>query len=148
MTATNGHANGATPDETKVDVLIIGAGPAGVMVRVILLPPAGLCSSPLCTGCGHALTIHSPRLDRPYRRQAEREPRQRYAFLAHGARHQKSDFAFLHTGQADGLNSRSMEVFEALGFVESIEKEGSRMVRRTGFLCTVPPTELTLEKKE
>lgn len=41
-----------------------------------------------------------------------------------------------------------MEVFEALGFVESIEKEGSRMVRRTGFLCTVPPTELTLEKKE
>lgn len=30
-------------------------------------------------------------------------------------------------GQADGLNSRSLEIFESLGFVDSINKEGSRM---------------------
>ncbi|KAK4046930.1 hypothetical protein OIV83_005721 [Microbotryomycetes sp. JL201] len=29
--------------------------------------------------------------------------------------------------QADGLNCRSLEIFESLGFIESIEKEGSRM---------------------
>lgn len=34
------------------------------------------------------------------------------------------------TGQADGLNCRTLEIFESLGFVESIEKEGSRMVSR------------------
>ncbi|GAA5853834.1 hypothetical protein JCM8547_007467 [Rhodosporidiobolus lusitaniae] len=33
----------------------------------------------------------------------------------------------LDNGQADGLNSRSLEIFESLGFIESIEKEGSRM---------------------
>lgn len=31
-------------------------------------------------------------------------------------------------GQADGLNSRSLEIFESLGFYEGIDKEGSRMV--------------------
>lgn len=36
--------------------------------------------------------------------------------------------AELDNGQADGLNSRSLEVFESLGVIEQIEKEGSRMV--------------------
>ncbi|GAA5934705.1 hypothetical protein JCM1841_001782 [Sporobolomyces salmonicolor] len=35
--------------------------------------------------------------------------------------------AKLDNGQADGLNSRTLEIFESLGFVESIDKEGSRM---------------------
>ncbi|GAA6050393.1 hypothetical protein JCM3770_004015 [Rhodotorula araucariae] len=35
--------------------------------------------------------------------------------------------AKLDNGQADGLNSRTLEIFENLGFIESIEKEGSRM---------------------
>ncbi|BGP34602.1 hypothetical protein JCM10296v2_006424 [Rhodotorula toruloides] len=35
--------------------------------------------------------------------------------------------AKLDNGQADGLNSRTLEIFESLGFIENIEKEGSRM---------------------
>ncbi|GJN93616.1 hypothetical protein Rhopal_006673-T1 [Rhodotorula paludigena] len=35
--------------------------------------------------------------------------------------------AKLDNGQADGLNSRTLEIFESLGFIESVEKEGSRM---------------------
>ncbi|GAA5847228.1 hypothetical protein JCM9279_006147 [Rhodotorula babjevae] len=35
--------------------------------------------------------------------------------------------AKLDNGQADGINSRTLEIFESLGFVESIDKEGSRM---------------------
>lgn len=32
-------------------------------------------------------------------------------------------------GQADGLNSRTLEIFESLGFIEKVQKEGSPMVR-------------------
>lgn len=36
--------------------------------------------------------------------------------------------AKLDNGQADGLNSRTLEIFESLGFSEKVQKEGSRMV--------------------
>ncbi|KAK4705032.1 phenol 2-monooxygenase (NADPH), partial [Phenoliferia sp. Uapishka_3] len=86
----NGHANGPTngTDESNVDVLIIGAGPAGVMAADVLA------------------------------RFTERGLTVRIVDKRSGN---------LDNGQADGLNCRSLEIFEALGFVESIEKEGSRM---------------------
>jgi phenol 2-monooxygenase len=34
----------------------------------------------------------------------------------------------LDNGQADGLNSRSLEIFESMGLWEKLDKEGSRMV--------------------
>ncbi|GAA6022017.1 hypothetical protein JCM10207_002409 [Rhodosporidiobolus poonsookiae] len=74
--------------ESKVDVLIIGAGPAGCMA-----------ADTLARFTERGVTVRV--LDK---RSAK-----------------------LDNGQADGLNSRTLEVFESLGFVESIEKEGSRM---------------------
>ncbi|GAA5913952.1 uncharacterized protein JCM6883_000131 [Sporobolomyces salmoneus] len=76
------------PIESKVHVLIIGAGPAGCMALDVL---------------------------------------SRYAERGLTCRIIDKRSAKLDNGQADGLNSRTLEVFESLGFVESIEKEGSRM---------------------
>ncbi|GAA5929705.1 uncharacterized protein JCM15063_004228 [Sporobolomyces koalae] len=76
------------PIESKVDVLIIGAGPAGCMALDVL---------------------------------------SRYASRGLTCRIIDKRSAQLDNGQADGLNSRTLEIFESLGFVESIEKEGSRM---------------------
>ncbi|GAA5961789.1 hypothetical protein JCM3765_004073 [Sporobolomyces pararoseus] len=73
---------------SKVDVLIIGAGPAGCMALDVL---------------------------------------SRYADRGLTCRIIDKRSEKLDNGQADGLNSRSLEVFESLGFIESIEKEGSRM---------------------
>ncbi|GAA6033167.1 hypothetical protein JCM8097_002978 [Rhodosporidiobolus ruineniae] len=73
---------------SKVDVLIIGAGPAGCMAADAL---------------------------------------SRYTSRGLSVRVIDKRSAKLDNGQADGLNSRTLEVFESLGFVESIEKEGSRM---------------------
>lgn len=94
------------------------------------------------------LALHGPRLVRPRLRQAQCQARQRCApptpdpalgttQLTHGPllppRTSSSrcslDTADDPAGQADGLNSRTLEIFENLGFIESIEKEGSRMVR-------------------
>lgn len=38
----------------------------------------------------------------------------------------------VHVGQADGLNSRSMEIFDSFGFADRVEKEANVMaeVRR------------------
>jgi 2-polyprenyl-6-methoxyphenol hydroxylase-like FAD-dependent oxidoreductase len=33
----------------------------------------------------------------------------------------------VHVGQADGLNSRSMEIFDSLGFADRVEKEANIM---------------------
>ncbi|GAA5910203.1 hypothetical protein JCM6882_001771 [Rhodosporidiobolus microsporus] len=94
MTATPVPAaateNGAPVEhfETKVDVLVVGAGPAGCMLADTLSR---------FTSRGLTCRIIDKRA------------------------------AGLDNGQADGLNSRTLEVFECLGFVESIEKEGSRM---------------------
>ncbi|GAA6017808.1 hypothetical protein JCM11491_004628 [Sporobolomyces phaffii] len=74
--------------ESNVDVLIIGAGPAGCMALDVL---------------------------------------SRYAERGLTCRILDKRSAALDNGQADGLNCRTLEVFESLGFVESIEKEGSRM---------------------
>lgn len=35
----------------------------------------------------------------------------------------------LDNGQANGLNSRTLEIFEALDFVEAVSKEGSRLAK-------------------
>ncbi|KAM0755127.1 phenol hydroxylase from Trichosporon Cutaneum [Meredithblackwellia eburnea MCA 4105] len=82
------NTNGVEHTESKVDVLVIGAGPAGVMAMDVLSRFAD-----------RGLTVRV--IDK---RSAQ-----------------------LDNGQADGLNCRSLEIFEALGFIESIEKEGSRM---------------------
>ncbi|KAM0791829.1 hypothetical protein ACM66B_004088 [Microbotryomycetes sp. NB124-2] len=74
--------------ESKVDVLIIGAGPAGLMAADVL---------------------------------------SRYSNQGLTCRIIDKRNAKLDNGQADGLNCRSLEIFESLGFIESIEKEGSRM---------------------
>ncbi|GAA5948023.1 hypothetical protein JCM10213_007025 [Rhodosporidiobolus nylandii] len=74
--------------ESKVDVLVIGAGPAGCMAATTL---------------------------------------SRFSSRGLSVRVLDKRSAKLDNGQADGLNSRTLEIFESLGFVESIEKEGSRM---------------------
>ncbi|GAA6061800.1 hypothetical protein JCM10212_004856 [Sporobolomyces blumeae] len=74
--------------ESKVDVLIIGAGPAGCMALDVLA---------------------------------------RYKDRGLTCRILDKRSAQLDNGQADGLNSRTLEIFESLGFIEYIEKEGSRM---------------------
>jgi 2-polyprenyl-6-methoxyphenol hydroxylase-like FAD-dependent oxidoreductase len=33
----------------------------------------------------------------------------------------------VHVGQADGLNSRSMEIFDSFGFADRVEKEANVM---------------------
>ncbi|GAA5972399.1 hypothetical protein JCM11641_001825 [Rhodosporidiobolus odoratus] len=87
--STSQDANGRTEQiESEVDVLIIGAGPAGCMAADVL---------------------------------------SRYTSRGLSCRILDKRTAKLDNGQADGLNSRTLEVFESLGFVESIEKEGSRM---------------------
>lgn len=77
-----------TQAPSEVDVLIIGAGPAGCMALDVL---------------------------------------SRYQQRGLTCRILDKRSAKLDNGQADGLNSRTLEIFESLGFVESIEKEGSRM---------------------
>lgn len=119
--ATNGH-NGHTIEETKVDVLIIGAGPAGVMAADMFsrFTERGLTvriidkrSGNLDNGTSAARVLPKTRVG---------------GFM----------LMTLLKGQADGLNSRSLEIFEALGFVESIEKEGSRMVSRRAAGLDLP----------
>lgn len=84
------HPNGAI-NESQVDVLIIGAGPAGLMAANWLAKYSAQ----------YGITTRI--IDK--RKEA------------------------IDNGQADGLNSRSLEIFESLGFYDKIEKEGSRMVR-------------------
>ncbi|KAK4048986.1 hypothetical protein OIO90_005621 [Microbotryomycetes sp. JL221] len=75
-------------EESTCDVLIVGAGPAGVMAADVL---------------------------------------SRYTDQGLTCRIIDKRNAKLDNGQADGLNCRTLEIFESLGFIESIEKEGSRM---------------------
>lgn len=121
-TTTNGTL------ESQVDVLIVGAGPAGVMVSLSQFARREEADPDDGTGRRRASTIHCTRSNMPHHRQAQWKARQ-WCVACGGEMlsRSKTDHC-IETGQADGLNSRSMEIFESLGFVESIEKEGSRMV--------------------
>jgi hypothetical protein len=87
---------------SHVDVLIIGAGPAGLMAANWMA---------------------------------------RYAKQGLTARIIDKRDGDLDNGQADGLNSRSLEIFESLGFFDLIDKESSRMVSAQTPSC---PSNCTL----
>ncbi|KAK3485774.1 putative phenol 2-monooxygenase [Neurospora hispaniola] len=94
---TNGRANGINgtngtngtnsvkPKESNVDVLIVGAGPAGLMAAAWM------------AHCGISARIVEKRNTK------------------------------IFTGQADGLNSRTIEIFDSLGFSDRVWKESNHM---------------------
>lgn len=81
-------------------------------------------------GARRPLSLFRSRLDRAVLRQTDRKARQRYVVqrfeISHECRTEQSGAA--RAGQADGLNSRTLEIFESLGFIEKVQKEGSPMV--------------------
>lgn len=89
MHATQNDNNNATTTNSTVDVLIIGAGPAGLMAANWLSRFPDISTRIIDKRSGD-----------------------------------------LENGQADGLNSRTLEIFESMGIYEVIGKEGSRMASR------------------
>lgn len=83
--ATNGETNGHVP-ESNVDVLIVGAGPAGLMAAAWM------------AHCGVQARIVDKRNTK------------------------------IFCGQADGLQCRSLEIFDSLGFADRTWKEANHMI--------------------
>lgn len=77
---------GSAPVESKCDVLIVGAGPAGMMMATWM------------ARCGINARIVDKRGSKIY------------------------------AGQADGLQCRSLEIFDSFGFADRVWKEANHMI--------------------
>jgi hypothetical protein len=107
---------------SKVDVLIIGAGPAGAMVRPESPPPECICSN-MCTADGQlALPLQFVR----HQVRGPLSPSPPYELLRRISTRiiDRRPTKLVH-GQADGLMARSLEMFESIGIFQDVQKETS-----------------------
>lgn len=138
-TSAASAAVGGEENISYVDVAIIGAGPAGCMVSSCwLYPPLRRREARRPTdgtrASLQALDVLSRYSDRGLtvrcfdKRTAKLDNGTWFSFSEPDASVELSRFGIARAGQADGLNSRTLEIFESLGFIEKVQKEGSPMV--------------------